>query len=335
VFALFGEYIVGLAQFVRRHRAYCGLGRDPFSCGLRRRYQDQVHLPHSRQKRSEGGRGVVPGGTYSRLYRADLTGAKFTGTVLDGADLTYAIFEPDSLPEARSFAAAEGLELLTYRENPGALVQLRKEMQDLGFRDQERKITYAINRRQAQFAVLPERLFKKVAFDLTCDYGMSPGRPLRIVLYMWLVCAALYYLFIQFSTYSGLLVISPFSGQSRPRRRIQKVGHISSLYPRTNGGESQAEPTRRRAWVLPLFRSRRWLRAQWRMAAAAVFFSLMSAFNIGFRDINFGRWMRLLTKREYDLKAFGWARTVSGVQSLVSVFMIALWVFTYFGRPFQ
>lgn len=40
------------------------------------------------------------------------------------------------------------------------------------------------------------------------------------------------------------------------------------------------------------------------------------------------------TEREYDLKAVGWARTVSGFQSLLSVYMLALWVLTYFGRPF-
>ncbi|MGA9055149.1 MAG: hypothetical protein WB763_01420 [Terriglobia bacterium] len=70
------------------------------------------------------------------------------------------------------------------------------------------------------------------------------------------------------------------------------------------------------------------------MLRAAMFFSLMSAFNIGFLDINFGRWVRMLTKREYDLKAVGWAHTVSGFQSLLSVYLIALWVLTYFGRPF-
>jgi hypothetical protein len=66
-----------------------------------------------------------------------------------------------------------------------------------------------------------------------------------------------------------------------------------------------------------------------------MFFSAMSAFNIGFRDINFGRWLRLLTKRDYDIKALGWARTVAGFQSLISVYLIALWVLTYFGRPFE
>jgi hypothetical protein len=61
----------------------------------------------------------------------------------------------------------------------------------------------------------------------------------------------------------------------------------------------------------------------------------MRAFNIGFRDINFGRWLRLLPRTEYDLKAKGGARTVAGFQSLVSFYMIALWVLTYFGRPFE
>ncbi len=64
-------------------------------------------------------------------------------------------------------------------------------------------------------------------------------------------------------------------------------------------------------------------------------FSLMTTFNNGFGDINFERWLRLLTKREYDIKAVGWARTVAGFQSLISVYLIALWVLTYFGRPLE
>ena len=66
-----------------------------------------------------------------------------------------------------------------------------------------------------------------------------------------------------------------------------------------------------------------------------MFFSLISAFNIGFRDINFGRWLRLLTRKEYDLKAVGSARVVFGCQSLISVVLIALFILSYFGRPFE
>jgi hypothetical protein len=76
-------------------------------------------------------------------------------------------------------------------------------------------------------------------------------------------------------------------------------------------------------------------RREGRLLGTSMFFSLMSAFNIGFRDINFGRWLRLLTRQEFDIKAVGWARVIAGWQSLISVYLIALWVLTYFGRPFD
>jgi len=66
-----------------------------------------------------------------------------------------------------------------------------------------------------------------------------------------------------------------------------------------------------------------------------MFFSLMTAFNIGFRDINFGRGLRLLTRQEFDIKPSGWARVIAGSQSLISVYLLALWVLTYFGSPFD
>jgi hypothetical protein len=39
--------------------------------------------------------------------------------------------------------------------------------------------------------------------------------------------------------------------------------------------------------------------------------------------------------REYTLRATGWARMVSGAQSLLSIYLLALSVLTYFGRPFE
>ena len=64
-------------------------------------------------------------------------------------------------------------------------------------------------------------------------------------------------------------------------------------------------------------------------------FSLMSAFNIGLRDLDFGSWIRMLRTREYEIRPTGWVRTVSGVQALFSVYLFALWALTCFGRPFE
>jgi hypothetical protein len=66
----------------------------------------------------------------------------------------------------------------------------------------------------------------------------------------------------------------------------------------------------------------------------ALYFSLLSAFHIGWRDINVGNWIARIQPREYTLRSTGWVRTVSGIQSLISIYLLAFWVLTQFGRPF-
>jgi hypothetical protein len=254
--------------------------------------------------------------TDSRLTNANLTKAELHGADLDGANLRGANFEPKSNPEARNIAYALWLEYLTYASNPGALVQLRKQFQENGFRFQERKITYVLNRERVYRLGLFESWFQRVAFDLTCQYGMNPGRALQIWFALFVFCWLVYAVLIHSPIESGIYQIKK-SGEF-PTKEVEE-----QIRPRTI---SQGP-----LWQNPL----RLLYKEFRVLFWAGFFSLMSAFNIGFRDINFGRWLRLLPRTEYDLKAKGWARTVAGLQSLISVYLIALWVLTYFGRPFE
>jgi len=281
--------------------------------------------------------------TGADLARADLSDAHLEGADLGHAELGGVVFRPAELPMLSPLAAANGLESMAYKHDPGQLTQLRKRFQDAGYREQERAITCALNRHNAIPSELHESLkqkskslrgekfdpnkimsfksfiegrFKWVAFDLTCEYGFSYGRPLRIVGLLWLLFSITYVVFMHRPGTSGIYLVG--TRWSRGRSNTQGM----QISPHAIGAAKW--------WKLPFL----WLRREWRVLRAAMFFSLMSAFNIGFRDINFGRWLRLLTKREYDLKAVGWARTVSGFQSLLSVYLIALWVLTYFGRPF-
>ena len=53
----------------------------------------------------------------------------------------------------------------------------------------------------------------------------------------------------------------------------------------------------------------------WRVLAVpplAFYFSLLSAFNIGWRELNVGTWITRIQKREYTLRATGWVRMISG-----------------------
>lgn len=251
---------------------------------------------------------------------SDLTGAILTDAYLEDADLAGAVFEPRTLTRPEYLASARHLELMTFDSNPGSLVQLRKQFQDAGFRDQERAVTYSINRRQASLKPAVERWFNFIAFDLTCRYGFAPGRPLRILFWLWASFSLAYMAFLHRAGRSSiLLVVSRLaSGKLVTKElRLSARGHLRS-------------PPSARLRILSL----RWLRREWHVFLTAMFFSLMSAFNIGFRDLNFGRWLRLLPTREFDLRAVGWTRTTAGLQSLLSLYLVALWVLSYFGRPF-
>jgi uncharacterized protein YjbI with pentapeptide repeats len=290
------------------------------------------------------------------LFVADLSGAKLEGANLSGAILTNtwvrhanfdrAIFEPYSLPTLNGISRAQNLELLTYWFNPAALVQLRKQFEDGGFREQERKITYALKRREAELswdrgtsrtfatgkgtrailwssdsilANLASFTLNKVFFDWTCQYGMSPGRPLILGVVLWFLCSLLYFACIHTHGEAGLYRVYGQSIGDDPsaQRRVERISPLSTTHSRGP------------RWFFQFFRR------ECLLLRTSMFFSLMSAFNIGFPDINFGRWLRLLTRQEFDIKAVGWARVIAGWQSLISVYLIALWVLTYFGRPFD
>lgn len=273
------------------------------------------------------------------LSGADLREADLAKTNLYAADLAAAIFEPKSLPEIRVVAAASNLEFLTYESSPDALVQLRKGFEDSGFRAHEREITYAVKRREAGLSWegckswLPLKywtirkilwssdsnlancgsfVLNRVFFDWTCQYGMSPGRPLSIGILLWLVCSMLYFAFIHTSGEAGLyrIYVQGIPEDPSVARCVERI--VPAGKPQKRG----------------LKRVLQFLREEWLALRASMFFSLMSAFNIGFRDINFGRWLRLLTRHEFDMKAIGWVRVVAGWQSLLSVYLVALWLLT-------
>lgn len=65
------------------------------------------------------------------------------------------------------------------------------------------------------------------------------------------------------------------------------------------------------------------------------YFSILSAFRVGYREAKIGTWIGQLQSQEYTLTATGWVRTISGIQSLLSLYLLAMFVLTYFGRPFN
>jgi hypothetical protein len=98
---------------------------------------------------------------YVYLGGADLLGTDLKGAVLSGADLKGTLFEPKELPALEWIAQARNLGLMTYSRNSGPLTELRKKFQDAGYREQERAITYVLNRHDAAPSKLHASLEEK------------------------------------------------------------------------------------------------------------------------------------------------------------------------------
>jgi hypothetical protein len=228
--------------------------------------------------------------TSARLEGVDLRGARLDGADFDSADMQGVKYEPASATENGLIATARNLELMTYLIDSTGLSKLRKQFQDGGFHEQERKTVYAMSRREAELAGPLERWFKTVAFDWTCKYGMTPGRALQIWVGLLCLCWLVYALLMHIPGESGIYRISK---QGEPGREVTVEVQIR---PRTVSSGPLWRSALEQIW------------REWQVLFWALFFSLMSAFNIGFRDINFGRWLRLLPRTEYDLKGLGTQR---------------------------
>src|SRR5262249_40075087 len=157
-----------------------------------------------------------------------------------------------------------------------------------------------------------EGAFRYVAFDLTTAYSLRPSRALVLIVALWALLIPIY--------------AWPIWRSKRPLT----ASNICRVWPkeRVEVREDQLavdNPAR----VEP--RHARGLAA----VGWASYFSLLSAFQIGFREFSVGTWLSRAQPRNFSLESTGWVRTVSGLQSLLSVYLLAMWLLTYFGRPFQ
>ena len=308
--------------------------------------------------------------TRANLSRADLSGTTLGGADFSNATLKSAIYEPKDPTEPLLIGTAGDLADLTYKDNPQPLHDLRDALRNAGFTQPERDANRAIHRHPPLPPAEPvpntqsapnqstlyafERLHyrfqqvqywlgqamywtQQVLFDWPCGWGADPGRPLVIIAVLALLCTPLYWIGMHITlSKNGLFLVT--TGQRIPtteaRERVLRLivdspGRFTD-HPQPGSGAGK------RALALAK-RQARWksLRREYRALRTAFLFSLMSVFNIGFDGFDGGLWIRLLLPREFDIRARGWMRMVSGVQSLLGVGLLALAVLSYFGHPFE
>src|ERR1035437_4360703 len=265
----------------------------------------------------------------ANLREADLSLADLSKAIIISVDLSGAIFEPSINPAPDMIASADHLDQLKWTYNSGPVFGLRKSFLEAGFRDAGRQVTAAIHRHDQSW-------LESWLFDRTCEWGANWLRPLGLVGILSLICTAIYWTGMHFERRSGLYLAA--TGQRITTiRGKQRVLRIRIRLPRTVTPSEQFDldfsPETRPKARPQLFR--RTLRREFIALGTAFLFSLMSVFNIGFREFDFGLWIRMMQPREFDIRARGWMRTVSGIQSLLGVALVGLSLLSYFGHPFD
>jgi hypothetical protein len=223
-----------------------------------------------------------------------------------------------------------------FRRNPYPILDMRKALHDAGYGAAENEVNLAYRRGVES----PWQIF---IFDWTCEWGANWIRPLKIVGWLGLFCSVLYWALLRCTRSNRLWVV----GRVGKRDRQWRVGQGSNApewlrvrrLPAWRFGQA---PWRRliywrravRALIarIPLLARVRW---EFRLYRTAALFSIMSVLNLGVQGLDLGRWIRLMQRRDFDLKARGYIRLLAGIQSVLSFALLALAALSYLGHPFE
>jgi hypothetical protein len=253
------------------------------------------------------------------LEEADLTRADLSGSNLNKTNLFHTIltgsnfqdttvvavrYEPLTVPRVETLSQTEGLASLIWQSSPLGLNLLRQAFKNSGMRKQERQVTYSIKHSERLKKDDIEAVFDYILFEFTSEYGMSPGRPLLLLLALILVFSIPYMISIM--------------GSASNETGVWLEWPDDSLQGRTGKYQDQ-----------------RITATGYRALFWGLYFSFLSAFQIGWREFNIGHWIERIHPKEYHLRPLGWVKAVSGIQSLICVYLLAMWALTYFARPFE
>lgn len=249
------------------------------------------------------------------LAEADLTGASFaseTNMKLVNAD--FAQFDSvqfDAKDASNmSIIGAKGLSKIIFMQ-PNSAVELRSHAKELGLREQERDLTSAIHKWQALRDSEMTRFFDAyIAGGKLTDYGANPWRSILAMLLLIPVFALMYVGSLEFRRTRLILTVTAKKGKAK-----------SILWRRTH------PLTRPGKWSSRIF-------TQGRIFRIAFYLSLINAFRFGWHEFNIGSWISGLQRHDYTLRPTGWLRTIAGIQSVSSLYLLAVWAITLFSNPF-
>jgi hypothetical protein len=240
----------------------------------------------------------------ANLTDADLSGANLRRAMLkrtllkiadldEDLDLTGALVEPREVAPPENLVHIKGLDSIHFDDDKTGLENLRKALSAGGMDYQDRQVRYSIITSELSKAGCVERIFSYALFGITSGWGLYPWRPIGILV----LCVIPAFFFVY------LVLIRA------------GCGTINRKWPRN---------------VPPTQDDVRSLRKIDRLITV-FYFSVLSSLHIKLSDFDPGILISRMQPNDYTLQATLWLRLASGLQSLLSFYLLALWVVAYVG----
>ena len=263
------------------------------------------------------------------LDRLSLEGVSVRDTQFFSAKVTGMVYSPQlgSLPNLKSLETTVGLHQLRVKQDSVVTAMERARREDRlvmvdrpfstagstaplrelqvalaksGVGSPARAVNYSLHVAERRAAGTAEQMFQYAAYEIPSAYGYRPERSLLTVLLLIPFISPLYWAAIvggkRRHDNTGLWL-----------RRTDRVDTSRSPKPiRLHDRNSKPFP-----W------------------AVALYVSLLSAFRIGWHNFNVGDWIIRLQRTEYKFEAVGWPRTIMGLQSLLSIYLLVRFLVEY------
>jgi len=234
--------------------------------------------------------------SYAVFDSADLTAAQFLDCNLSNAtfkrtNMHKVVFQPNALPEPKDVANALNLRYLTYQDDPVALMTLKNQFKNAGFLYQAKEVNYALRSKNENFV-------EHWVLSKTCDYGLSPFRPLLLWTIVFGISMLYYACCCRFNRVKGCQYSASY-------RTAVISDSVTSQLRFVN---------------------------QFRLSFAL---SLERSLRLGFKEFSPASALKLLLPEGFRIEVHGFPRFVAGLQALLSVMFITLSLLSYFTNFFD
>ncbi|GHB64544.1 hypothetical protein GCM10008107_12120 [Psychrosphaera saromensis] len=276
----------------------------------------------------------------------NITGASFHGP---SCEFNYETQELKCNQEELVFAdikGAKNIKSLVYDYSdhlnfPPTLMLLRKHLRENGYEREARELTYVIQKgKDEETFQNPQNTIQLIgayirwlAFDLTVEYGVNPSGSLALLLYTLVICSFIYgtvlLLQVKFNLrwIGSITLVTPNidptykldvkyfeAGSYRNENLLRTLYlHKSELAPY---GPDSSINIKHILLVL----------------VHAIWFSILSSFHFGWRDLNVGNWLARIQPTAFTYRPNGLFSVISGIQSLLSIYFLAIFVLSSYGN---